>query len=91
MKKTFRPWDVSQGNLFPPAPRELVPTDHLSHFIRDLVCDELDLSAIYAHYDEFRGPRARLSRGGRSLIGQPRYRHRVTRPSGGRHAPHARS
>jgi hypothetical protein len=24
MKKTFRPWDVSQGNLFPPAPKDLV-------------------------------------------------------------------
>jgi hypothetical protein len=45
MKKTFRPWDVSQGNLFPPASRDMVPTDHLSHFIRDLVRDELDLSA----------------------------------------------
>jgi transposase len=55
MKKTFRPWDVSQGNLFPPAPKDLVPPDHLSHFIGDLVRDELDLSAIYAHYDELRG------------------------------------
>ncbi len=55
MKKTFRSWDVSQGNLFPPAPKDLVPPDHLSHFIGDLVRDELDLSAIYAHYDELRG------------------------------------
>jgi hypothetical protein len=38
VKKTFRPWDVSQGNLFPPAPKDLVPPDHLSQFIRDLVC-----------------------------------------------------
>jgi hypothetical protein len=35
MKKTFRPWDVSQGNLFPPALKDLVPPDHLSHFIPD--------------------------------------------------------
>jgi hypothetical protein len=33
MKKTFRPWDVSQGNRFPPAPKGLVPPDRLSHFI----------------------------------------------------------
>jgi hypothetical protein len=37
MKRTFRPWDVSQGNLFPPAPKDLVPPDHPSQFIRDLV------------------------------------------------------
>jgi transposase len=46
---------VSQGNLFPPALEDLVPPGHLSQFIRDLVCDELDLSAIYAHYQELRG------------------------------------
>jgi transposase len=55
LKKTFRPLNVSQGNLFPPAPGDLVPPGHLSQFIRDLVCDELDLSAIYAHYQELRG------------------------------------
>jgi hypothetical protein len=48
MKKTFRPWDVSQGSLFPPALKDLAPPDHLSHSIGDLVRDELDLSAIYA-------------------------------------------
>ena len=55
MKKTPGPWDVSQGSLFPPAPKDLLPEDHLSHFIRDLVRDELDLSAIHAHYAELRG------------------------------------
>ena len=54
-KKTFRPWDVDQGTLFPPSVRDFVPRDHLSHFIRDLVRQDLDLSGVYAHYVELRG------------------------------------
>jgi transposase len=34
---------------------EMVPRDHLVHFIRDLVGDELDLGAIFAKYRERRG------------------------------------
>jgi transposase len=55
MSKTFRPWDVDQGWLFPPSVKELIPPDHLAHFIRDLVREELDLSAIFAAYTEERG------------------------------------
>jgi len=55
MGKNFRPWDVDQGKLFPPAAKDLVPSGHLAHFIRDLVRKELDLAEIYAHYDELRG------------------------------------
>ena len=75
MQKTFRPWDVDQGRLFPPAdrglprrplprrsrgggrraPRDLVAADHLVHFVRDVVLEELDLSEVYAHYEELRG------------------------------------
>ena len=37
------------------APRDLVAADHLVHFVRDVVLDELDLSEVYAHYEELRG------------------------------------
>lgn len=55
MGETFRPWDVDQGRLFPPAPKDLLPARHLAHFIREVVREELDLSAIYARYEESRG------------------------------------
>ena len=55
MGKTFRPWDVDQGWLFPPSVKDLVPPDHLAHFVRELVREELDLSAILATYTEERG------------------------------------
>ena len=55
MSKTFRPWDVDQGWLFPPSVKELVPPDHLAHFVRDLVREELDLSSILETYTEERG------------------------------------
>ena len=35
-KQTPRPWDVSSGDLFPPAYRDLVPAGHLVHFVRKL-------------------------------------------------------
>jgi len=47
MGKIFRPWEVDQTWLFPPSVKDLVPPDHLSHFVRDLVREELDLSAIF--------------------------------------------
>jgi transposase len=55
MAKTFRPWDVDQRHLFPPSVRDFVPEGHLAHFVRDLVVEELDLSAVYAAYGEERG------------------------------------
>ena len=55
MSKTFRPWDVEQRMLFPPAVSDFVPEGHLSHFVRDLVRDELDLSAFLSTYTEERG------------------------------------
>jgi transposase len=55
MSKTFRPWDVDQGWLFPPSVKDLVPPDHLAHFVRDLVREELDLSSILETYREERG------------------------------------
>jgi len=41
--------------LFPPSVRDFVPEGHLAHFVRDLVRDDLDLSAIFARYTERRG------------------------------------
>lgn len=55
MSKTFRPWLVEQAWLLPPSVRELVPPGDPAHFVRDLVRDELDLSAIVDAYDEERG------------------------------------
>lgn len=55
MSKTFRPWQVEQAWLLPPSVRDLVPADDPAHFIRDLVREELDLSAILDTYDEERG------------------------------------
>lgn len=55
MSKVFRPWDVEQSWLLPPSVHDLVPAGHLAHFVRDLVRDELDLTAIYETYDEERG------------------------------------
>ena len=55
MAKTFREWDVNQGWLLPPSVHELVPPNHLSHFVRDTVRTDLDLSAILNTYQEERG------------------------------------
>jgi len=55
MAKTFRPWQVEQRWLLPPSVQELVPAEHLAHFVRDTVREVLDLSEIHAAYDEERG------------------------------------
>lgn len=55
MKKTFRPWQVDQSLLLPPSVHDFVPADHPGHFVRALVCEDLDLSAIIDSYDEARG------------------------------------
>lgn len=55
MSKAFRSWDVDQDWLLPQSLHEFVPADHVAHFIRDLVRDELDLTAIMSSYDEERG------------------------------------
>jgi len=55
MKKSFRPWQVDQSLLLPPSVHDYVPSDHSAHFVRDLVRDQLDLTAILESYDEARG------------------------------------
>src|SRR3954451_2627990 len=54
--KTFRAYDPDQVVLMAPSLRDWVPDGDLAHFVSDLVdSDALDLSAIYAAYEEERG------------------------------------
>ena len=55
MAKVFREWQVEQTWLLPPSVQELVPPGHVAHFVRDTVRDCLDLSAVFAQYEEERG------------------------------------
>jgi transposase len=52
MAKTFRDWDVEQRWLLPPSVMDFVPADHIAHFIRDTVREQLDLSAVLAAYEK---------------------------------------
>src|SRR5712691_4620685 len=55
-EKTFRPYDPDQVLLMAPVLSEWVPEGDLAHFVSDLVeTGALDLSAIYAGYEEERG------------------------------------
>ena len=51
MSKTFRAWDVDQVWLLPPSVHDFVRAGHPAHVVRDLVREELDLSAIVAAYE----------------------------------------
>jgi transposase len=56
MGKTYRAWDVDQVWLLPPSIHDFVPRDHPAHLIREMVREELELSAIVAAYErELRG------------------------------------
>ena len=55
MAKHFRPWNPKQKWLLPPEITEFIPEGHTSHFVRDLVVEQLDLTAILESYDEERG------------------------------------
>jgi transposase len=55
MAKTFRDWSPEQNMMFPPSALDLVAKGHLAHFIRSLVSEQLDLSAIVNSYGEERG------------------------------------
>jgi transposase len=55
-EKTFRPYDPDQVLLLAPVLSEWLPEGDLAHFVSDLVeSGALDLSAIYAAYEEERG------------------------------------
>ena len=55
MAKTFREWTPEQNLMFPPSPLDLVEKGELSHFIRALVLEQLDLREILSQYEEERG------------------------------------
>ena len=55
MAKPFRPWNLKQNWLLPPDLTKFIPEGHASHFVRDLVAEQLDLAAILDPYDEERG------------------------------------
>lgn len=50
--QTFREWNVEQRWLLPPSVTDFVPADHMAHFIRDTVREELDLAEIVAPYEK---------------------------------------
>ncbi len=54
-QKTFRSYDPDQVLLMAPVLSEWVPEGDLAHFVSDLVESALDLSPIYAAYEEERG------------------------------------
>lgn len=55
-EKTFRPYEPEQVLLMAPVLSEWIPEGDLAHFVSDLVeSGTLDLSAIYASYEEERG------------------------------------
>lgn len=55
-EKTFRPYDPEQVLVMAPVLSEWVPEGDLAHFVSDLVeSGALDLSPIYADYEEERG------------------------------------
>ena len=51
MSKQFRNCDLNQAYLLPPSLQDWLPEGHLARFVADLV-ETLDLSAIYAKYEE---------------------------------------
>ena len=53
--EVFRPWKIDEVWLLPPSVAEFVPAGHPAHLIRDLVGEELDLSAIMGAYTELKG------------------------------------
>jgi transposase len=55
MSKVFRPWKTDEVWLLPPSVSDFVPAGHPAHLIRDLVSEELDLSAIMGAYTEVKG------------------------------------
>jgi transposase len=55
MKRIFRRWEADQGELFPGSMRDAVPANHLVHFVRRVVLEDLDLSKVYARYAKTKG------------------------------------
>ena len=51
MSKQFRNCDLNQAYFLPPSLQDWLPEGHLARFVADVV-ETLDLSAIYAKYEE---------------------------------------
>ena len=51
MSKQFRSCDLNQALLLPPSLQDWLPEGHLARFLADVV-ETLDLSGIYARYEE---------------------------------------
>jgi transposase len=49
MSKPFRPWNPEQSFLFPPAPRDWLPENHLVYFLLDVI-PQMDLQPILQPY-----------------------------------------
>jgi transposase len=49
MSKHFRPWNPEQSFLFPPAPRDWLPENHLVYFLLDVI-PQMDLRPILQPY-----------------------------------------
>jgi transposase len=49
MSKQFRPWNPDQAFLFPPAPRDWLPENHLVYFLLDVV-PQMNLQPILQPY-----------------------------------------
>lgn len=55
MGKRFRRWEPHQALLLPPSVEDFVPETHPARLIRDIVQNELDLSAVLDAYQGRRG------------------------------------
>ncbi|MGC2190870.1 MAG: IS1182 family transposase [Candidatus Dormiibacterota bacterium] len=53
--KTFRPYNQAQGFLLPPSLEDWLPQSHVARFISEAVDEMLDLSQLYASYQEADG------------------------------------
>jgi transposase len=51
MSKTYKPYQPEQDLLLPPSLKDWLPERHLAYFVSEVV-DELDLSGIYAVYEQ---------------------------------------
>lgn len=75
MSAPFRSYEPDQRLLFPPDLKEWLPREHLVYFLLDVMA-ELDLKAIYAHYqiEEVKDEQGRvISRRAKTNRGYPAY------------------
>ena len=67
MGQVFYPYEPEQTLLLPPSLRDWVPEGHLAHFVSDTV-DQLDLTALYARYEQREDGRGQLAYEPRLLL-----------------------